>query len=106
MITDQEARQAFERLHDITTQIAVAKAELHRLEHRRKAAHAISMTQMDGTVADKTAAAYKSKSYVDALNAEIEAIATFEGLRAENRVHEIACEMWRTTQANFRAVSR
>lgn len=106
MITDDEGRAAHDRIHEMTTLLGVAKGELHRLEQRRKAAFAIAKKQADGTIADKEAAAYLNPLYAEALNAEIEAIAAYESLRAENKAQEITAEMWRTTQANFRVGAR
>lgn len=106
MITDKEAADAAERLKDMGPEVGKAKADVERYQHRRKASFAFAKAAAEGTIADKEAAAYKNARFIEALEKELEAIASFEALKAEVNGHNTTIQVWQTMSANNRSGER
>jgi hypothetical protein len=103
MISDKRAEEAFERLRDTVAEIGEAKAELERSEIMRKRSRKrLFLAAPGGTVAEREAFAESSSEVGEADDRYIEAVRTYESLRAMREIETIALDVWRTESANRR----
>jgi hypothetical protein len=102
MITDDRAEKAFDYLHETTSAIGAARAELERSEILRKRIRKRYFLESSGTVAEREAKADTFPEVGDADDRYIEAVEKYEAMKAKRDIESIALDVWRTESANRR----
>ena len=92
-----------ERYHAAALEAAVAQADAHRLERKRKHIHHVVFLSKSGTVPEKEAKTRTDDRYVQAENEWVEAEAKAVVKKAEADGLRVEFEEWRTLQATTRA---
>lgn len=107
MISDTEVEKAIDYIRDNSGKAAKAKSERLHLEIFRKSKHAILFGQAGPgkTVAAADAWAYAHPEYLELLEGYKVAIEQDEKLKWLMEAAKLKVEVWRTVQANQRAVS-
>lgn len=107
-LSDQErAAAAVEFLIDSAAEYGAAKADAVFASNSLRRIKAMAMRASDaGSVAMKEAEAYASEAYLDALQAEFEAVKDYETLRAKREAAVQRIDYWRAINANQRAAER
>lgn len=106
MISDAEVEKAIDYIRDNSGAAAKAKADRLHIEVFRKSKHAILFGQSpEKTVAASDAWAYAHPDYIELLEGYKVAIEQDERLKWLMEAAKLKVEVWRTVQANQRAVS-
>lgn len=110
MITDQRAEAAVMFLRDKAALYAKAKSERIHIEEFRKSQKSLSMREAEingaRTAAIQERDAYTSQEYLELLEGLKAAVEEEEKLRWEMEAAKLTVEVWRTQQANNRALDR
>ena len=106
MISDAEVEKAIDYIRDNSGAAAKAKADRLHIEVFRKSKHAILFGLSPAkTVAASEAWAYAHPEYLELLEGYKVAIEQDEKLKWLMEAAKLKVEVWRTVQANQRAVS-
>ena len=102
MISTERLQKALTYLAETDDSCAKAKALMIGLEHQLKTVKSVVFTKATGTMAEKDAAAYASKSYVDHVEKIQNATYDYETLRNKRLTEELIIEVWRSINSNRR----
>lgn len=106
-ITDDRVEKALRYLVESVDDYAVAVSARYSLEKNEKGLIALLMKESGQTsAAAQEREAYASEKYAIHVTGLIEAIKREKGLVAKREVEMLVIELWRTQQANNRAVER
>lgn len=104
MISDERMEKALKYLAMTDEEAAEAKAQVARCEFLAKRVRARQFLMASGpSVEAKKAVAETAPEVEDADGTLVEAILTFEKLRAKRTTEELIVEVWRSCGANRRA---
>ena len=107
MIEDKKVEDAVLWIRDTATAAAKARSERHYLEEFRKAKKAILMAQNDAkTVGEREMYAYAHPEYLQLLEGYKQAVESDEKYRWQLVSCENLIEVWRTQNANQRALGK
>lgn len=107
LVTDEMVSAALEYLSRSTVDSAKAKAERVMAEHNRKRVRARMILDSDQTTATmREADAEASQPYLEACQAERDAVERDEYHRAARIKADAIIEAWRTENANIRAAEK
>lgn len=107
MITEQQVEKALDFMRDNASALATAKANRVYLEQFRKSKKAILISEApQGRVQDRESFAYSHPEYIGVLEGLRVAVEKEEELRWMMAAAEAKVEVWRTQQANNRAIDR
>jgi hypothetical protein len=106
MITEERAERAAEYIRDNAAKYAEAKGNRIYLDQYRKSLKAIKMNECQGTDKTREAFAYSDEEYLANIKALGDAVQIEETIRWEMVAAQQVIEIWRTQQANNRAVDR
>lgn len=105
LVSDSDVEKALDWLRDNALEVGRAKGEAIRTERMTKHVKALEMQKHnDLPVSAQDREAMASQKYVEALNAEANAAAEYEKLRALREAAALKIEVWRSMGANFRAM--
>ncbi|MEY2630763.1 MAG: hypothetical protein RLZZ469_1660 [Bacteroidota bacterium] len=98
-------QKAIEFIYENAPRYAEAKATRVYLEEFKKSKKAILYQKpSSGTIGDREAYAYAHEEYLEVLNGLREAVEVEEALRWQIESARLKVEIWRTQQANNRAL--
>ena len=102
MITEDRAEKAVEYLRDTSEKYGMARGHAAFCSGNLRRVKAMLMLQeKEGSLGDREARAYASETYLKALEAEEDAIAEYEILRAKREAAQCTIDVWRS-QASAR----
>ena len=105
MITDQMVEKALETMRTKAEELGQAKANRVYLEQFRKSKKALLYSKApEGTIADKENWCYRDPEYMELLDGLKAAVEIEETLRWKMTAAEAYVDVYRTQQANARAV--
>lgn len=105
MIADTDIEKALDWLRDSAKQIGAAKEKSIRAGHMLKHVKALMMKQFNEMpVAAQQREAEASDAYRKALEADAIAAGEYETLKSLREAAALKIEVWRSEQANFRAL--
>lgn len=102
MITDEQAYEAADWIHQNCGKIADAKANRVYIEERLRVVRAEIILATEGTVSTKEAAAFASPEYAKELEDYKQAIREESFLLTKLKAAETKMEYWRTQSATLR----
>ncbi len=105
MITEKHIEKALEFMRDNAQALAQAKANRVHIEQYRKSLKALKFIEApEGTIADRENYAYSHPEYIELLDGLKAAVEEEERLKWMMAAAEAKVEVWRTQQANARAI--
>ena len=99
MIDETRLHKALTYLATTDEPCAEAKAEMERAEFRAKAVKDAMFKRLDGSVADRQAAAGSSQEYDAAMEQYFDALKQYEAMRNKRSTEAIVVETWRSLNA-------
>ena len=107
MTTDAKVEQALATMRELAAELGQAKADRVHLEQFRKSKKAILFSDCnEKTIADRENFAYAHPDYIELLDGLKAAVEKEETLKWRMKGAELYVEVWRTQQANNRAIDR
>ena len=106
IVTEDDVDKALDFLRDSAGPIGSARGEMIRAGHMAKVTLALGMKACDEkmSAAKAEVEARASDSYFEAIDADANACAEYEKLRALREAAALKIEVWRSSSANFRAM--
>lgn len=102
MITNDRLERALKYLAQTDETCASAKAEVERCAYRCKHARALEFQGADGSVEARKSSAETSQTVQTAEDNRIQAIITFEKLKAKRETESLVIDVWRSLNASRR----
>jgi hypothetical protein len=106
MINEINIEKALDFIRDNSDNLAKAKAERVYLEQFRKSKKAILVSQVKGTIQERESYAYSHPDYIELLEGLKASIEIEESLKWKMIAAQAKVEVWRSQQANNRAIDR
>lgn len=105
MVADEEVEKALDWLRDNAEAIGAAKERLVKAGHMVKHVKALQMKRWnEQTVSAQEREAVASKEYLDALTEEARAAGEYEVMKSLREAAALKIEVWRSENANYRAM--
>jgi hypothetical protein len=105
LVSDEAVEKALDWLRDNADAIGEAKRKAVKYDHMLKHAKAISMAlHKELPVSAQEREAYASAAYLEAIKNASEAAAEYETLKAMREAAALKIEVWRSMNANYRAM--
>lgn len=102
MISDDRLTKAMTFLAETDEEAADLRANMEKMEHKAKAVKDTVFKHLQGTVADRQAAAGCSDEYGAAMNEYFDALRMYEYVRNKRQTEAIVIDVYRTQAANRR----
>ena len=107
MTSETKVEEALATMRELASELGQAKANRVHLEQFRKSKKAILFSESnDKTIADRENYAYAHPEYIELLEGLKVAVEKEETLKWRMKGAELYVEVWRTQQANNRAIDR
>lgn len=105
MVADEEVEKALDWLRDNAELIGAAKERLVKAGHMVKHIKALEMKRWnEQTVSAQEREAVASQAYLDALTEEAKAAGDYEVMKSLREAAALKIEVWRSENANHRAM--
>lgn len=105
IVNETSVERALEWLRDNAVELGERKREAVRADHMLKVERALAMKHSsENSAAAQEREALASESYLAAVNRAAEAAGQYETMRALREAAALKIEVWRSEQANYRAM--
>ena len=106
IVSEKNVSDALAYLADDPHPLALARKYITDAENKSKRAYATAFISAQGSVEARKSEAETDEHYIEAKDAEAEAILDLERHKARTKAAEMLIEVWRTENANIRAAER
>lgn len=105
IVNETSVERALEWLRDNAVELGERKREAVKADHMLKVERALAMKHSsENSAAAQEREALASESYLAAVNRAAEAAGQYETMRALREAAALKIEVWRSEQANYRAM--